>query len=48
MLAVSESVLVAGRSQKVTKIMLYEKSWIENNLINPVEELEERMAPKRI
>lgn len=38
-LAISEEVIIAGKRQKVTKVMLYNQSWIERNLIIPMKKI---------
>lgn len=38
----SSSVLIAGRQRRVTEIMLYKPSWMQDNYLGPIE----RMASK--
>ena len=40
-LVVAETLLIGGQNKKVTKIMMFKKSWIEKNYLNPLSQLEE-------
>jgi len=37
--AASATVLVGGQRRRVTKIMLYERQWLQNNYLGPLERL---------
>ena len=43
MLAVSDSVLIGGERKRVAKIMLFKRSWLENNYISPLRSFEGRL-----
>ena len=43
MLAVSDSVLIGGERKRVAEIMLFKRSWLENNYISPLRSFEGRL-----
>ena len=44
-LIVSESILIGGQQKRVRKIMMFKKSWIEKNYLNPLRSIERRQRP---
>jgi hypothetical protein len=46
-LGVIGSILVAGRTRQVTKIMTYKVSWIRTNYFGPMNRLADRFNPER-
>ena len=43
MLAVADNVLIGGERKRVAKIMLFKRSWLENNFISPLRSFEGRL-----
>ena len=43
MLAVTDNVLIGGERKRVAKIMLFKRSWLENNYISPLRSFEGRL-----
>ena len=43
MLAVSDNVLIGGERKRVAKIMLFKRSWLEDNYISPLMSFEGRL-----
>ena len=41
-LVVSQSLLIGGQRKRVQSIMLFQRSWLENNYLNPMKEYLER------
>ncbi|CAF1095215.1 unnamed protein product [Rotaria sp. Silwood1] len=41
------SILIAGRSRQVNKIMAYKLSWMQNNYFGPMSRLADRFNPQR-
>lgn len=46
-LLVVESLMVAGRTRRVTKIMTYKRHWMVNNYFAPMNQLANRFNPQR-
>ncbi|CAF3729909.1 unnamed protein product [Rotaria sordida] len=42
-----QSILIAGRSRQVNKIMTYTLSWMQNNYFGPMSRLVDRFSPER-
>ena len=45
-LAVVQSILIAGQSRRVTKIMTYKISWMQNNYYEPMRRLASQLSPQ--
>ena len=46
-LVVAESLLIGGQQKKVQKIMMFKKSWIENNYLNALRSIQSRQRPSQ-
>ena len=46
-LLVVESLMIAGRTRRVTKIMTYKRHWMVNNYFAPMNQLANRFNPQR-
>ena len=46
-LVVADSLLIGGQQKKIRKIMMFKKSWIENNYLNPLRSFQERSSRAR-
>lgn len=43
----AQSIVIAGRTKRVNKIMTYKFSWMRNNYLEPMRNLAERFKPKK-
>ncbi|CAF3550444.1 unnamed protein product [Rotaria sp. Silwood1] len=41
-----QSIVIAGRTCQVTKIMTYKMSWMQNNYLNPLQRLTQQYRPR--
>jgi hypothetical protein len=46
-LGVVGSILIAGRTRQVTKIMTYKMAWMRRNYLEPMSRLADRFNPER-
>ncbi|XP_068713514.1 uncharacterized protein [Montipora capricornis] len=43
MLAVSDNILIGGERQRVSKVMFFKRSWLENNYFTPIRSFQGRL-----